>query len=291
MLKEISMDLTAAERLGIAACGLFLIGVVTHPHFAAPDRQSSPFDDVLPRARRIPKIIYKTGSLPETSPLIFPLFADFTYKNPTIALKYFNDSESSRYVREQCGNRAGDAYNAVRGGGMRADLFRYCVLWKFGGVYGDLSQRYRVPLHLLVDFYRDRLVLIRGQRASYDLSQHRVVGTSFMAAVPGHPLLRLALDTAVSNIEAKFYGAAPADVTGAGMFSAILDKNQQYNYKMELKDEGKTIAQIQMGQPVIINNVGGTTKVRARLGNATSSRTLWVKRALYDFPSTGISTV
>lgn len=285
------MDLTTAERVGVAACGLLLIGIVAHPRLDTLPVKPSPFRDILPRAHRIPKVIYKTGPLPETSPLVFPLLADISYKNPEITVKYFNDSQSRRYVREQCGSRTGDAYDRVRAGGMRADLFRYCVLWKSGGVYGDLSQRYRVPLHALVDFYRDKLVLVRGHKAIFGWSDHNLAQTSFIAAVAGHPFIRLALDTAVANIETGFYGGSPADVTGPGMFSTALSTEPNYSYKMELKDDGATMSQIQMGQALIVTNVGGAAKSRERLGNATPGSVLWAARALYNPSSTGTAAV
>ena len=174
---------------------------------------------------------------------------------------------------------------------MRADLFRYCVLWSSGGVYGDLSQRYRVPLHTLVDFYRDKLVLVRGQRTMLGWSDHNLAQTSFIAAVAGHPLLRLALDTAVANIESGFYGSSPADVTGPGMFSTILSTESNYRYKMELKDDGASLSQIEMGQALIITNVGGAAKSRERLGNATPGSVLWAARALYNPISNGTAAV
>ena len=48
-------------------------------------------------------------------------------------------------------------------GSYKADLFRYCILWSDGGVYGDLAHRYHVPLHELVDFERDDLVRMRAR--------------------------------------------------------------------------------------------------------------------------------
>ena len=265
----------------LATIPLIALHAYSHYYFL---HSSSPFSGVVPRVHRIPKHIFKTGPLPQTHPLVFPVLAAVSRKNPDVRVRYFNDSESANYIASRCGARARKAHDTLLSGSLRADIFRYCALWADGGIYGDLSQRYKVPLHELVDFRRDKLVLVRDKPRHVQYPGITPVQINFMAAVPQHPLMKLALDAAVSNVETRFYGKSSLEPTGPFLMGKLISPGgagAHYPFKMELEDTGNSLADMRTGRSLVIKKLGGDRKAHARIGNTPRYVDLWQRRELY----------
>ena len=265
----------------LAAVPLIALDAYSHYYFL---HSSSPFTGILPRVHRIPKHMFKTGPLPQTHPLVFPVMAAVSRKNPDVRVRYFNDSESGTYIASHCGERAKEAYDTLRSGSLRADIFRYCALWAEGGIYGDLSQHYKVPLRELVDFRRDKLVLVRDRPRHVQYPGITPVQINFMAAVPQHPLMKLALDAAVLNVETRFYGKSSLEPTGPFLMGKLISPGgagAHYPFKMELEDTGNVLADMRTGRSLVITKLGGNRKAHARIGNTPRYVDLWQRRELY----------
>jgi len=186
--------------------------------------------------KRIPQVLYKTGPTMENGKLsdsLQDLFASIRAQNPEYEIRFFNDEQSRMFIQKHFSNRVLDAYDALVPKAYKADLWRYCVLYKNGGVYGDLTQKYISPLRELVDPLRDTLVIVR------DVYQRecRTAGVqiSFMASLPGLPIFKQAIDQIVDNVLNKNYGCNCLSITGPVLFRNILDRSN-IPYRMELEE-------------------------------------------------------
>ncbi len=81
------------------------------------------------------------------------------------------------------------AFHLARTGAAQADLFRLCLLAERGGIYADADDVLYGPLETLLGEGRG-LILVRDRAGG-------VVSNSFIAAAPGHPVLRRAAAWAV----------------------------------------------------------------------------------------------
>lgn len=114
-------------------------------------------------------------------------------------------------------------YNTIIPGAYKADLFRYLVLYKEGGVYLDCKSSTIIPLRMFIP--RD---------VGFISFLDRTPGTiqiSFIASVAGHPLLKKCIDNAFYNIENKLYGESSLDITGPRLcgrsLNQLLNKTQK----------------------------------------------------------------
>lgn len=92
-------------------------------------------------------------------------------------------------------DRAGDIVPADAVAQFRSDLGRWCVLRDFGGVYSDTDVRVQRPIGGLLD-----APMVVGWEI-----QDRWIGSSVIAAVPGHP----ATDAVIGHIDAVTRSAKP----------------------------------------------------------------------------------
>ena len=117
----------------------------------------------LPRVGTIPPVMYKTGPLAheDLPTAVQDLFRRTVLENPWLHIVYISDDQARRFVEARCEPHVVRTYRRLRPGAYRADLLRYCLMYELGGIYGDLTQQYVVPLDQLVDIHHDRLVLVR----------------------------------------------------------------------------------------------------------------------------------
>ena len=202
------------------------------------------------RVRRIPAILWQTGRT---------LTAEYEELRQRMAsqgmllanTKYMfrTDAEMRDDVANMC-PFALTAFDCVLAPAFKADLWRYCVLWKHGGVYLDMEDALVVPLATLMDPC-DTLVLTNdlcwqpGHKfTSVDdffspvaLRKHcewPAVQISFMAGEPGHPFFLCCLQKAMSMIRSRAYGKSTLAVTGplnAGQCLSMLNGK----YRMEMQ--------------------------------------------------------
>ena len=76
--------------------------------------------------------------------------------NPGYTLYYFDNNDCEKFMKEYS-NRAYRAYKKLIPGAFKADLFRYCILEKYGGCYSDIGH---ILLKHLDDIIGDNNILI-----------------------------------------------------------------------------------------------------------------------------------
>lgn len=98
------------------------------------------------------------------------------------------------------------AFQSLRAGSFRADLWRLLQLWDRGGVYLDVSMKLKKNLAEFVDFERDKLVLVIDPGVPKECCKHNVAFfNAVMASVPRNPYLLAAIKAVVQNINRHSY--------------------------------------------------------------------------------------
>jgi Glycosyltransferase sugar-binding region containing DXD motif len=83
------------------------------------------------------------------------------------------------------------ASQCMRHGTLKADLWRYLVLWVYGGVYADIDSS---PANF------DRSTLEDTDDAFFVVEQYHLLSQWFMATSPRHPLMYYAIQQCLTNL-------------------------------------------------------------------------------------------
>ena len=111
------------------------------------NKNNEQFFNIVPKAIVpkviIPKVIIQTYYIKERIP-------EKVYKNikefaPEYTHIVFDDSECIRFFKKYFNRNIIDTFNNLKGA-HKADLFRYCYLYKFGGIYLDIKTELIIPL-------------------------------------------------------------------------------------------------------------------------------------------------
>lgn len=136
----------------------------------------------------IPKIIhhtYKNHELPDIykkcQDQIKTLHPDFEYR-------FYTDDDMDKLMKTEFPDYY-EKFNELPRMIMKIDMFRYFLMFKYGGLYTDMDYLMFKPFDLL-----DKLVVLPANR---DLENNKLtcLGNCIFASVPNHPFWKLLMDT------------------------------------------------------------------------------------------------
>jgi hypothetical protein len=184
-------------------------------------------------SRLVPRIIHQTyfeSITPEKYPNISRLMESF--KQSGWEYRFYTDDMSLRFLSTHFPSEVREAYEALQPGAfkvsvrttiesfedkythiqlqanpknilsLQADLFRYCVLLIYGGVYADID--------IMLESNLDRVVspdvgfMIPQDEPGELLDRRMCLWNGLIAVAPGHPFLAKVIETVVNNVRNRF---------------------------------------------------------------------------------------
>ena len=231
---------------------------------------------------KIPFILYKTGEVSKENlpDQIKELFIKIKKENIGIEIKYFGDSDRVHFIKSHFNDDVLRAYLNLKPGAYRADLFRYCILYINGGIYGDLTQTYLVPLKELVNLNKDSIILVKDYL--HDPQTSNGIYNAFIASERKNPLLKIAIHKIVQNVNNQHYGVNSLDTTGPYLLRRALQEYKgEYKLNLELSPyDFKLIRNIRTGKKVIITKLPNHDKLIGK-NKSTDYHELWINKDVF----------
>ena len=162
----------------------------------------------------VPRIIHSVGSVSQQY-----IESGVAASNPTFRRNRHNDTSAAEYILKFCGNDAAQAYSCLRPPAYRADLFRFCALFGEGGVYLDEDI---VPLHPLENIISECSSATIGH--DFPTDGRLAKQMKILAAAPGSPIMKCAVETIVNNVRIRAYPGSPLELTGPLMLQRCYEK-------------------------------------------------------------------
>lgn len=190
------------------------------------------------RFQKIPLTVYQTAESRSVHPLHARSIAAFRALNPELSFQLFDGAGRDRYMADCWGNHpVFDIYQRSIFGQMKADIFRYCIIWERGGYYFDFNKGCAVPLTSLHPADAEGLVTAesnpvvvfpRLEAARVMTHPENLYAQWGFGFRPEHPVLRAAIDRII-EIEPFFRDRSYAKpkvslltMSATGLFTDVL---------------------------------------------------------------------
>lgn len=165
--------------------------------------------------RKIPKLFFQTWEHKHFTDLFRSVCLDSWKRyNPEYQFFMYDKGERESFIREHFEERVYLAYCAIGPGAFKADLWRYCVLYKYGGVYADIDTECRGRIDDFVTDDMDFVIPIDLNLNPLEGDYNLAIG--FMAASPGCKVLYQVIYRIVENVEKQLVTSRKLDFTGPG---------------------------------------------------------------------------
>jgi len=191
---------------------------------------------------KIPRNIFQTWETKDISDGFKSLIQTWREKNPNYAYFLYDDNERITFIKKHFGEKVYNAYSKIIPGAFRADLWRYCILYIYGGIYVDIDT---ICYGELDSFLNENIEFM----TPIDLNNCSYLGTynlsnGFIASVAKHPILLNCIERVVYNVENNIVPFSNLDFSGPG----VLGKST--NTFLKLHEETSFI-----GKHGITNNI------------------------------------
>ena len=196
-------------------------------------------------------MIHQTWKNNTLSPMFKASQQSWRSMNPEFTYRFYTDRDCLRFIKKHFPQYIG-LYKSLCLGVQRSDVFRYLVLYHYGGYYADMDTTCKIPIDTWMRQLtkgKDQVDCIVGEDdvvldpdgTGFGTERHEYLQW-FIASVPNHPLLLEVVD----NIEARLE-KRPCDednsydeeytlwLTGPGVFTDTIKSYRKYPQFMNIE--------------------------------------------------------
>jgi hypothetical protein len=164
---------------------------------------------------KIPRNIFQTWSTKNISSELKNITETWIKHNPNYAYFLYDDNDCEEFIKKHFNINVYNAYCRIIPGAFKADLWRYCVLYIYGGVYVDIDTICFENIDL---FLNEDIEFMTPN----DLNNNNKIGThnlfnAFIASTPNHPILLDCINRVVFNVENNIIPRSNLDFAGPGI--------------------------------------------------------------------------
>jgi len=203
--------------------------IINIPHFIP--KQSNNYVD---NPHNIPLTIYQSWhshELPEK--MAFNIYKNLS-NNPEFDYYLYSDEECRSFIQDNYDSDVVNAFDSLIPGAYKSDLWRYCILYKNGGIYFDLKFYTKAPLVSILKYgstllIKDRFMNIYDRKSKYN------VYNAFMISTANNIIFKQCIDDIVNSCKFKLYKKNPLDITGPGLLGYIIMQYSSDKYNNYVK--------------------------------------------------------
>jgi mannosyltransferase OCH1-like enzyme len=135
--------------------------------------------------------------------------------NPEFKYYLFDDNDCRLFIQHNFSKNVLNAYNRLIPDAYKADLWRCCVLYIYGGIYMDIKLTTLPKFKLINLTDKEYFVKDRPPNSIYN---------ALMVCKPRNLLLRHTISAIITNVNTRFYGACPLSPTGPMLMGLLANK-------------------------------------------------------------------
>jgi mannosyltransferase OCH1-like enzyme len=174
----------------------------------------------------VPLVIYQSWGTHEIPHHMANNIKDVLAKNPEFDYYLYSDEECRMFIEHNFPKDVVKAFDSLRPGAYKSDLWRYCILYVKGGVYMDIKLKPLIPLQNFIE--AQPYVFVKDFVANQQYRE--CMWNGFMIAPPGFDLFKYCIEEIVSTCKRKSYMRNGLDITGPCLLGRMVKKHQPYNF-------------------------------------------------------------
>lgn len=171
----------------------------------------------------VPLNIFQTWHSKKLPPLMENTVNTIKELNPKFNYRLFDDEDCRDFIANNFSSNVLNAFDNLIPGAYKADLWRYCVLYKLGGIYLDIKYRPTNGFKFINMTEKEHFVMDSDNEGVYN---------ALMICKPGNQKLFNAIQKIVDNVKKRFYGTSALEPTGPLLLSKFFTTEEKKNFDM-----------------------------------------------------------
>ena len=171
----------------------------------------------------IPAILFQTWTTKNLPRYMKACVSRLKKQNPEFKYFLYDDEDCRDFIKENFEEDVLEAFDALVPGAYKADLWRYCILYKKGGIYMDIKYECYKDFKLSTLLDKPHYVSDRKEFAEPGKS---LVYNGFIVSPSNNPVLKECIQRIVKHVKEKDYRYSPLYPTGPGLLGEVLRKDK-----------------------------------------------------------------
>ena len=176
----------------------------------------------------IPKIIHQTFKTSKLPFITRRHINNFRKKNPEYEYAFYDDEKIDTFFKEEFDENVYKSYKKLNIGAAKADMFRYAVLYKKGGIYVDIDSSINKKLDSFIKADDEAIITYEGSPTYF--AQWALIYNA------GHPFLKRTIEKIVENIAVNKFPNNVHMMTGPSVYTdaikECLSENALIHYRI-----------------------------------------------------------
>lgn len=107
--------------------------------------------------------------------------------NPNWEYHFYDDKMCIEFLKEHYGQQYVDKFNNIKSGAHKADLWRNCILYMYGGVYVDIDLEMLVPFDTIID--NETFIIPYTNTTTTKVVNANNIYNALIMTKPKHPII------------------------------------------------------------------------------------------------------
>jgi mannosyltransferase OCH1-like enzyme len=225
-----------------------------------------------PRTVPIPLKIFQTWETKDIPGHMKESISVIIKDNPEFEYFLFDDTDCRNYIEKHYDSDVLGAYDSLVPGAYKADLWRYCVLYKEGGIYIDIKFK-----------CYDNFKLISLTNKEYFVRDYNPVNVynGFMVCGVGCKALKNCIDRIVINVRNKYYGMSYLHPTGPALLAKQFSLYDIDNFELSLGIDNGGSQRIKNNDDIILIEYDDYRKEQKKKASVQHYSKLWDSKKIY----------
>jgi predicted O-methyltransferase YrrM len=173
-------------------------------------------------SNNIPSKIFQTWEHANIEPEFQHIINKWKENNPNYEYIFHDAEQRLQFIQDNFKENVLNAYKKIIPGAYKCDLWRYCVLYIYGGFYADIDTLCMGKLNSLTNKNIEFIVPV-DLNINPREGQHNLA-CGFIGSVPKSPILLDAIDRIVFNVENNIIPPSKLDFSGPGLLGRAVNK-------------------------------------------------------------------
>ena len=219
----------------------------------------------------IPKQIFQTWETKNLEPAFQKIVDSWKTMNPDYTYHLYDKNEREEFLKNNFDKSIYDAYSKIIPGAYKADLWRYCILYIYGGVYVDIDS---LCMGNLDTFIENQEMVFMIDLNINEIDGKYNVANGFIAIASGSSIMLECINRITKHVNEKIITPGKLNFSGPGLLgkcinhylglpetSSFVNKEGKYGTLTFLKFEFGTEYVKNNNEDILFQNKNGNEEI------------------------------
>jgi len=172
----------------------------------------------------VPLTIYETWHSNKVPTKMRETIYSLLDMNPEFDYYLYSDDACRKFIKDNFNEDVVMAFDTLKPGAYKSDLWRYCILYKKGGIYIDVKFKSLIPLAPIIE--KNPEIFVRDMPVTFSFNFESQAYNAFMISPPNNPIFKDCIEDIVRSCKLKLYKSGPLDITGPGLLLKYIKRHK-----------------------------------------------------------------